>query len=463
MSKIKGFLNKTQPLIWALVFIVSGISTARAAVDPKAGYELFKNNCKRCHYATDQKFTGPGLQGVRARWGGDEAKIIAWVKSSSSFLKTGDAYANKLYNDYDQSAMPDFPQLKDEDIQSILAYLDDPSVAGDEKAAAPAGPVDEGGAPQKKDYTGLILILAAALLVLIILGRALKGVTRAMENMKREKAGEPLLPEDRPFDFFRNLRDWMMGHKKLTLFIGLVLVSVVFLQAFWALNEIGVYKDYKPKQPIAFSHKVHAGQNGIQCQYCHTGVEKSRHASIPSVNVCMNCHKAVQEGPKTGKTEITKIYASIGWNPVDLKYWEDYENVPAADVQKVFAEYMGEDRVAYEGVKDFIQKEVEWVQVYNLPEHAYFNHSQHYKVGKVECETCHGKVAEMDEIFQFTKLTMGWCINCHRETKVQYADNKYYERLHNYYKEHYGEYEMLKGEAFTVEKIGGLECSKCHY
>jgi hypothetical protein len=173
---------------------------------------------------------------------------------------------------------------------------------------------------------------------------------------------------------------------------------------------------------------LHAGQNAIDCQYCHSGAEKSKHAGIPGTQVCMNCHKYVQTGPKYGETEISKIYAYSGWNPDEGKFVREPKNI-------------------------------EWVKIHNLPDHVYFNHSQHVKVGKIACQTCHGKIETMETVEQFAPLSMGWCVNCHRETKVQFADNNYYsvfEKFHD---------EIKKGKRadVTVEDIGGTECQKCHY
>jgi hypothetical protein len=202
---------------------------------------------------------------------------------------------------------------------------------------------------------------------------------------------------------------------------------MLFVVGWNALSGIGVYEGYQPEQPIKFSHKIHAGENKINCQYCHTGVEKSRHANIPSANVCMNCHKYIQEGPTTGKGEIAKIYAALDYNPEKGTYGPN-------------------------------PKPIKWVRIHNLPDLAYFNHSQHVKVGGVECKECHGPIETMDVVQQFSPLTMGWCINCHRETEVK-ADstNLYYTDLKAKFNA------VHPGEKFTVEQIGGLECGKCHY
>ena len=198
-------------------------------------------------------------------------------------------------------------------------------------------------------------------------------------------------------------------------------------QGWYALAGIGVSQDYQPDQPIKFSHALHAGQNGINCQYCHSGASKSKNAGIPSADVCMNCHKGVSQGPKYGKAEIQKIYDAVGWDPAK-------------------AQYTGKT------------KPVEWIRVHSLPDFAYFNHSQHVTVGKLDCQTCHGPVEEMEVLKQFSPLTMGWCVDCHRTTEVKMEGNAYYTQLHEQLKEKYG-----ADAKITVDKIGGLECARCHY
>ena len=209
-----------------------------------------------------------------------------------------------------------------------------------------------------------------------------------------------------------------------------VVIAVVFLQQLYVgLMAVNVETGYQPHQPIKFSHELHAGQNQIDCNYCHSGARKSKHSNIPSANVCMNCHMYIQEGPKYGTEEISKIYAAVGFDPETGSYIEDYE-----------------------------QKPIKWVRIHKLPDLAYFNHAQHVTAGQVECQTCHGPIEEMEEVYQYSPLTMGWCINCHRETKVQVETNDYYEDMHAKLKEKYG-----PDADITVEMIGGLECGKCHY
>jgi len=205
----------------------------------------------------------------------------------------------------------------------------------------------------------------------------------------------------------------------------LILLAIIGLvQGWYALKGLGVTQGYEPDQPIKFSHKIHAGDNGIQCLYCHSGAEKSRHANIPSANVCMNCHKYISKGPVTGDVEIKKIYAAVDWD----------------------GSKMGPN-----------QKPIQWVRVHNLPDLAYFNHAQHVNVGKIDCAKCHGDVQKMDVLAQDQPLTMGWCIECHRTTEVQMKDNGYYTGLHEELTKKYGT------DKITVDKIGGLDCQRCHY
>ncbi|RMG75013.1 MAG: cytochrome C, partial [Bacteroidetes bacterium] len=168
---------------------------------------------------------------------------------------------------------------------------------------------------------------------------------------------------------------------------------------------------YMPEQPIKFSHKTHAGTYQINCQYCHSGASKSKSAWIPSVNVCMNCHKAIQQGAQYGTEEIAKIYEAAGYDPNEAAYTKE-------------------------------PQPIEWVRIHNLPDHAYFNHAQHVTVGNIECQTCHGPVEEMEVVYQYSNLGMGWCISCHRQEKVK---------------------SLGETTPYTVEDMGGLNCARCHY
>jgi hypothetical protein len=273
---------------------------------------------------------------------------------------------------------------------------------------------------------GVIVILAIMLV-------ALRSIRTSIQNTANVKEGKEENPD---ITFWQEVKNWMSGHRRL---VGVFAIIIAFIgmKGCWdACYNIGVYYDwktqkgYKPEQPIKFSHKLHAGDNEIACQYCHSTVEKSRHAGIPSVNICMNCHKGISTGPQYAEKEIAKIYTAAGFDPKTGTYDNSKQNP------------------------------LQWIKVHNLPDHVYFNHSQHVVVGKIECATCHGNVKEMTVAEQKSPLTMKWCIECHRKTEVAMEGNAYYDRLHKALKEKYaGQYDVK----FTVEKIGGLECAKCHY
>jgi mono/diheme cytochrome c family protein len=408
--------------ILAVCFTVAITSTTTFAQD---GAKLFKGNCASCHKPTDQKLVGPGLKGIRARWT-DEAKLISWVKNSTEFLKTGDAYANKLYEEYGKSVMP-AQALSDAEIIAVIDWADK---GGDAPAASTADaktvPTGSGDSESNSDTYFYVLLVVG--LILIVLIRVLGTVNKSLKTLVDEKQGivAEIKPELTPYQTFRY---WASNNKKIVAIIGLLIVTWSLKQGWDGLMGIGVYQGYAPEQPIKFSHEIHAGQNQIACVYCHSGVEKSKHANIPSANVCMNCHAYIQEGAVSGKEEIKKIYAALDYNPETRVYGPN-------------------------------KKPIEWIRVHNLPDHVYFNHSQHVKVGKIECTQCHGAVDSMEVVKQNSPLTMGWCIDCHRKTEVDYKDNKYYEELH---KQFVNDPAYKKGDKFTIGKIGGLECSKCHY
>jgi cytochrome c2 len=380
------------------------------------GAALFKAQCAQCHSTGANKVIGPGLKDVHTRR--NEEWLLKWTKNSQAVIKSGDEYAVKLYNDYNQTAMPSFA-LADDEIKSIFAYV---KAEGEKAAAAPApGVAVPGAVPAEPGTPWLLWTIVATLITLfLVLGKVKGGLERAL----RAKQG---LPEPKPVTSKQASKNWIRGNKKLIYVMFVILTFWGSVKGWNALAGIGIAQDYAPTQPIKFSHKLHAGQNGISCVYCHSGAEKSRHANIPSANVCMNCHKYVQQGPVYGTTEIAKIYAALDFDPNTQQYGPN-------------------------------PKPVQWIRVHNLPDHAYFNHSQHVAVGKIECQTCHGPVQEMDVVKQFSPLTMGWCIQCHRDTEVSMAGNEYYTELHGKLKEKFGTDAKL-----TVDKIGGLECARCHY
>ena len=405
-----------------------------------AGEKVFKGNCASCH-KPDANMTGPALKGARERWDG-KGDIYAWIRNSQEYLKTGNEYANKLFEEWNKSVMTPMA-LSDEEIDAVLYYADNyappaPKGGGD-LAQAPTGPTDAGSL-----WPWMLVLI----LLFVVVALSLTGVKKSLANAVQEAEGREPLPDR---TFVQSIQEWAWNNKGLATVIGLA-VTVWVVLALWNFAwTIGVYggdevAHYRPEQPIAFNHTLHAGSAGdgnlaINCQYCHSGAEKSKHAGIPSANVCMNCHQAVNQGrTEAGTADIQKIYAAVGWDPETMKYTGEPEPI-------------------------------RWVKVHNLPDHVYFPHDAHVAVAKLECQECHGPIdKEMTVAEQWAPLTMGWCIECHGDKAVKLAgtDNGYYEEMHRRLieNEKLGHRELkkwLEDEKVTVKELGGWECAKCHY
>jgi mono/diheme cytochrome c family protein len=392
---------------------------AKAQSPEEAGEKLFKMNCAQCHSAGTNKVVGPGLAGVQDRVPKpSEEWLIKWIKNSSALIKSGDAYAVKIFEQYNKSPMPS-QALSDDEIKSILAYIANPPAP--KGGTSTQQPVAAGKPADDSSTVNWILFVIILLFVALIF--VLNSVSKSLDKMLREREGKP---EPIALPPMESAVYWMRTNKKIVALVLLVMVAMGSRAAWNGMMGIGVYEGYQPEQPIFFSHKIHAGQNGINCVYCHSGVEKSKISNIPSANVCMNCHKYIQEGAVTGKTEIAKIYAALDFDPATQTYGKN-------------------------------PKPIKWVKVHTLPDHVYFNHAQHVTVGKQECATCHGPIEQMDTVRQHSSLTMGWCIDCHRKTEVKMEGNAYYNELHAKLAAKY------KGQPITVDKMGGIECGKCHY
>lgn len=404
-----------QTLILLLLAFVSSVAYGQVEIDGNAenGKTLYNANCASCH-KLDKKAIGPALGEVTERrtveW------LQKWIVNNAELRASGDAQALEVFAEYNGSIMPAFPGLSESDVMDILAY----TVEGNKAKVAPA---EAGGAVAavdvEEDNTIPLLILGGILAFLVYLLVVVKNTLKRVQGQPTSSLAE---------DANVITRTALKNPKIVTLLT--ILIAITFFQQLYvALSVVGISEQYQPEQPIAFSHKIHAGQNQIDCNYCHYGARKGKHSNIPSAGVCMNCHAQVQEGTNTGTEEIAKIYAAIGWDPETYQYIEGYE-----------------------------QKPIKWIRIHNLPDLAYFNHSQHVTAGQIACQTCHGPIQEMEEVYQYSPLTMGWCINCHRETQVQVKTNDYYTEMHAKLKEKYGEDAQI-----TVEMIGGLECGKCHY
>ncbi len=257
----------------------------------------------------------------------------------------------------------------------------------------------------------------------------LKYVKTYLDDLAFQGTTEPKISVDNLilFLFLGLLITWALIELIFLRKIKIKLIPVIILIAAFGFQvnmlitdaiRLGRQHGYAPDQPIKFSHKVHAGDNGIDCMYCHTTVEEGKSAGIPAPNLCMNCHVLIREGTNSGKFEIAKIVDAVENN-----------------------------------------KPEEWIRIHNLPDHVFFSHAVHVKSGKLDCKQCHGPVEEMDLMEQHSDLSMGWCINCHRDTRVNFEDNAYYDQ---YIKLH----EDLKAgkiDKITAEDIGANDCMRCHY
>lgn len=414
--------NKPRKQILAIIsFLFLSFIFSANNVSAADGAKIFKQNCAVCHSLGTNKLTGPGLAGIASRAPGDEW-LKKWIKNSDALRKSGDAYAIKVYNDNNQVPMSAFEFLSDEELTALVEYIKAPPAPEEKKKDA--APVADGAPAPAEEGINPLALLIGIIAFLVIIIAVLRGVRFSLKNLQNERDGLPLEEQVGPWT---ELKNWMGANKTKTGVVILFIVGGLASSGWYALKGIGVYEGYHPVQPIAYSHKIHAGDNAIDCQYCHSGAEKSKTAGIPTVNVCMNCHKGISEGPITGKTEIAKIYEAAGWDP---------------------------DKGAYTKP----EKPIKWVKVHNLPDFVFFSHQQHVKVGKQDCANCHGDLKTMATAQQVQPLTMAWCVDCHNKTEVPgMKDNPYYESLHKKLAEKY------KGEPITVSKMGGIECAKCHY
>lgn len=469
MSNRLTFLKFTG-LLCVLLFSFS----LSIAADVKVGKDLFKANCAQCHNKNmKDNLTGPALGGVQGRWAGKEKLLHQWIRNSQSVIAAGDPYAVALYTKFNKTLMNPFPQLKDDEIESILAYIDAVYTG---KLGGPTPDANKGAVvEEKKTDNPVIYWLIAGILGLIVL--VMLRVIQSLNAIAQAKDGEHV---DQPKSFTELITSKAM--------IGIAIFALIVLGGYSTVNNavnMGRMQGYQPEQPIKFSHQTHAGLHKIDCQYCHDGARRSKQSVIPAANTCMNCHKAIKVGSQYGTAEISKIYASIGYNPNTDKYIENYDKLSEGEIENIFKQWIG---ASYRDAKSSIQLDeegkqqvnrqwenikksltnsekkqiqgpIEWNRIHNLPDHVYFNHSQHVAVGKIECQKCHGKVQEMETVKQYAPLSMGWCVNCHRETEVKFKDNAFYDS----YKRYHEELKSGKREKVTVEDIGGTECQKCHY
>jgi mono/diheme cytochrome c family protein len=392
--------------------------------DPVAGRQLFNSNCAACHQL-DRRGVGPALRGMSEKY--EKEWLYSWIRNSQAMVQAGDPIAVRLFNEWNQSVMQAFPQLSDEDLDNIVAYTNQPrqepvAVSADGTVGTAAS---DSGISNNIVLGILVVVMLMLVIMLLLVNNVLKKIATANNVVYPEKEKSTPLWKA----FIQNQ--------------FLVLVTVVLLvlggayYAYGFFMQIGIDQGYAPIQPIHFSHKIHSGDNQIDCNYCHSSARKSKTSGIPSLNVCMSCHENIYEyngeiDLAMGYTkefydaEIQKLYDAVGWDPEERTY-------------------SGEEQP------------VKWVRIHNLPDLAYFNHAQHVTVAGIDCQTCHGPVEEMEILYQYSPLTMGWCIDCHRTTTVDLKSNEYYEKIHAELSKKYGV------ERLTAAQMGALECGKCHY
>ena len=417
-------VSVTKVFLAVLIFSFS-LNISAQEIDIAKGKSLFNANCASCH-KLNKNLVGPALKGVSAKY--DKDWLYSWIKNSAALIKSGDDQAVAIYEEYNKVAMNAFPQLSNEDIDNILAYTDyvpEPVVNAD------VGKVTTSSDSNSSLTNDIVLVLLTV--VLLVLITMLFLVTKTLRNIA-EKNG--INVENKQGSKFSIWQAFIKNQFLIFVSVILLLLSSAYF-AYGYMMQIGVDQGYMPVQPIHYSHKIHAGANQIECQYCHSSARISKHSGIPSLNVCMNCHENIadyngEEDLEKGYTkdfytnEIKKLYKAVGWDEETQSYTGDTEPV-------------------------------KWVRIHNLPDFVYFNHSQHVSVAGIDCQKCHGPVEEMEILYQYSPLTMGWCIDCHRESNIKVKDNEYYTKIHEELSKKYGVEEL------SIAQMGGLECGKCHY
>lgn len=410
------------------VLLVAGLATmglsAHAQADVAKGEALYKAKCTSCH-KLDQRMTGPAL-GPTITSETDDKWLTKWIQNNQALIAAKDPKALKIYNEYNQAGMNVFTELSDGDVANIIAYV---RTEYKKMQAAPAAGAATGGAAAASDTPssfmifGLLAVIVIAFIVILVLNRAIGTLERLL--LKRKD----LLPEETTeteeivaVDRFATVKK-LAKNKKLVFFFVLAGTLAMGSWSWVTMWNTNMHQGYQPVQPIKYSHELHAGVMKINCQYCHSPAYKGKNATIPSLNICMNCHKVV----KTESPEIHKIYDALGYDPSTQKY----------DTTKA--------------------RPIQWVRIHNLPDFAYFNHSQHVKVAGLECQKCHGPIQTMKEVYQYSPLTMKWCIQCHRRTETGFKGNAYYDNMIEVHER------LKRGEKVTAAALGGLECAKCHY
>lgn len=382
---------------------------AAGDADLELGKKVYEQNCQSCHNLNDQALTGPGFYEVSQRWNGNTEEMIYFIRHGAADYQD----AGREYSDYVSGLVEEYGQLMPaqpvdkEQSKAVLAYVKAEAAPAEQASGGPGGGGNTVPESVVTELTILATILGVAVVALLIIAVFVIGTLKAREKGASFTGA----------DILNSLRATFQN-KYLIGAVGFVVLIAAFAGVFNIARSVGLHQGYKPVQPVAFSHELHAGQYQIECEYCHIGVTKSKSATIPATNICQNCHHergGIQEGPKHGEKELAKVLASA-------------EN----------------------------ERPIEWVRIHNLPDLVYFNHSQHVAVAGLECQECHGEVEKMEEVYQVNKLSMGWCLDCHRTKKVDVTKNAYYQHTH-------GAYAVGEETKVTVAELGGQNCARCHY
>jgi len=305
-------------LAFVLTFSISNSTFASTivlptqAVDTANGEALFKANCASCHQLY-KKRTGPALFEVGDKY--DREWLYSWIKNSQEMVKAGDPQAVAIYEEYNGSVMTAFPQLSNADIDDIIAYTYTPKKI----IAPPPGddrPAEETAGISTNIILGILSLIFLMLVVLLFLiNKTLRSFAakQGIEVEEKKEAGIPVWKA-------------VIQNQFLMLVLAIFLLLSAGYYMYGWMMQVGVDQGYAPVQPIHYSHRIHAGTNQIDCNYCHSSARKSKHSGIPSLNVCMNCHKSISEVAEATQAEgldeygvdynaeIKKLYEAVGWD-----------------------------------------------------------------------------------------------------------------------------------------------------
>jgi hypothetical protein len=229
----------------------------------------------------------------------------------------------------------------------------------------------------------------------------------------------------------------------ILLAVGLVLTALTAAPNLASIHLPGNQAGYEPVQPIAFSHRLHAGELQVQCLYCHSGAERSRHAGIPAASTCMNCHRFVTatRGAVRAEDELAQ------------QEKRSPQRIVSPELRKLYDSLALDEKLQRDPKKAL--QPIAWTKVYTLPDFVYFDHRPHVNAG-VACQSCHGPVETMERVRQIGDLSMGWCVNCHRSVDRTGIDGK-------------GNFTSAPAPAFAGTKpatrrvYASTDCSTCHY